>query len=89
MQSDWNPGAYGRFADLRLGPALDLLARVPSLPEGCVVDLGCGSGTVAPALRARFAGRRILGIDASPAMLAEAARTGRYDTLAQADIDGW
>jgi trans-aconitate 2-methyltransferase len=45
--SDWNPGSYAAFRDLRRRPALDLLARVPPLPPGDVVDLGCGAGAVA------------------------------------------
>jgi len=89
MQSDWNPEAYGRFADLRLRPALDLLARVGSLPDGGIVDLGCGSGSVGAALAHRFPGRPIEGVDASPAMLAEAGRSGAYDDLTQADISDW
>ena len=47
---DWDPEAYARFRDLRLRPALDLLARVPQLPAGDVVDLGCGAGAAGPAL---------------------------------------
>jgi len=53
--SDWNPTAYAAFRGLRLRPALDLLAQVPDLPPGDVVDLGCGNGAAAPALAARFA----------------------------------
>lgn len=89
MQSDWNPEAYGRFADLRLRPALDLLARVGSLPEGAIVDLGCGSGSVGAALAHRFPGQPIEGVDASPAMLAKARPSGHYSTLTQADISAW
>lgn len=87
MAAEWNPAAYARFADLRLRPALDLLAQVGALPDGPVVDLGCGAGAVAPALAGRFPGRALVGVDASPAMLAEAA--GRYDRVVQADIAGW
>jgi trans-aconitate 2-methyltransferase len=89
MQDDWSPGAYDAFRDFRLRPALDLLARVPpDLPEGDVLDLGCGSGAAGPSLRARFPGRRLMGVDASPAMLA-AARAGGYDALAEADVGAW
>ncbi|MCV2867965.1 methyltransferase domain-containing protein [Defluviimonas sp. WL0002] len=88
--SDWNPAAYARFADLRLRPALDLMHRVGDIRvQGDIVDLGCGSGSVGAALRHRFPGRRITGVDASPAMLAEAAKTEDYDELLAADIAGW
>lgn len=86
---DWNPETYEAFADLRLRPALDLLAQVPKLPAGGVVDLGCGNGQVGPALKARFAHRFLIGIDSSPAMLARANETGAYDALAEADALAW
>lgn len=84
--SDWNPAAYSAFRGLRLRPALDLLAQVPDLPPGDVVDLGCGDGAAAGALAARFPGRRLVGVDASPAMLEKAAG---YAAKLQADIAGW
>lgn len=84
--TDWNPGAYAKFRGLRLRPALDLLAQVGDLPDGDVVDLGCGDGAAAGALATRFAGRRLVGLDASPAMLAQAAG---YTVTEQADIAVW
>lgn len=86
--TDWNPGAYARFSDVRLQPALDLLARVGDVPDGPVIDLGCGSGSVAVALSARFAGR-LWGVDASPAMLAEAEATGLYASLTADNANLW
>lgn len=88
--SDWNPEAYARFRDLRLRPALDLLARVGELPKGPVVDLGCGNGAAGPALAERFTPeRRIIGLDSSPNMI-DAARTKRcYDSLVEADAAEW
>lgn len=85
-QTDWNPGTYARFRGLRLRPALDLLAQVGALGPGDVVDLGCGDGAALPALAARFAARRVIGVDASAAMLAEARG---YHALLQADIAAW
>jgi len=82
---DWNPETYARFRGLRLRPALDLLAQVPELPRGDVVDLGCGDGAALPALRARFA-ETIIGVDASPAMLAKA---DGYDRRVETDITVW
>lgn len=90
MLNDWNPESYARFGDLRLRPALDLLARVGALPAGDVVDLGCGTGTAGPALRERFGeGRRLIGLDASPAMLAAAEAAGGHDLLLEGDAAAW
>lgn len=87
-EKDWNPEAYARFRGLRLRPALDLLAQIDEVPEGDVVDLGCGNGSVGPALKARF-GDRVVGVDASPAMLDEARSCGGYRELTLADIADW
>ena len=93
---DWDPARYGAFRDLRLRPALDLLAQVGELPAGDVVDLGCGEGAVGPALAERFRPEHpLVGVDSSAAMLETAA--GRmtqwenpiYSGLAQADIATW
>lgn len=87
---DWNPESYARFGDLRLRPALDLLARVGALAAGEVIDLGCGNGAAGAALRGRFgAERRITGLDASPAMLEAAGRGGAYDVLVEGDAAQW
>lgn len=83
----WSPAAYALFADLRLRPALDLLARVPELPPGPLVDLGCGAGAAAQALRARFPGRRLIGVDGSAAMLTKALPL--FDAVEEADIADW
>ena len=89
MAVDWDPGRYGAFRDLRLRPALDLLAQVTGLPPGEVVDLGCGDGAVAAALATRFPGRGLVGVDSSAAMLARAGERRVYDRLIKADIAGW
>jgi trans-aconitate 2-methyltransferase len=86
-EQDWNPETYARFRGLRLRPAVDLLAQVESVPDGKVVDLGCGDGAVGPLLAARFGS--VIGVDASAAMLAKARETGAYAACVQADIDVW
>lgn len=94
--TDWDPARYGAFRDLRLRPALDLLAQVGELPNGDVIDLGCGDGAVGPALAARFKpDHHLIGVDASAAMLEKAANVsgrsggGLYSLLTQADIALW
>ena len=86
---DWDPARYGAFGDLRLRPALDLLAQVPELPPGEVVDLGCGDGAVGPALVSRYPTRCLVGVDASESMLSNAALRRCYERLALGDIADW
>jgi trans-aconitate 2-methyltransferase len=87
--TDWNPAAYARFGDLRLRPALDLLAQVCPLSRGDVVDLGCGAGAVGPDLALRFPGHALVGVDTSAAMLDQARDRAVYRGLHQADIGLW
>lgn len=86
---NWNVAAYEAFHDLRLRPALDLLARVPFCPAGDLIDLGCGAGAAGGALRARFPDFQLIGFDGSPDMLAKAASLSIYDRLVKGDIADW
>lgn len=88
-RGDWNVAAYEAFHDLRLRPALDLLARVPFCPPGEIIDLGCGAGAAAGALRARFPDHQLVGFDGSADMLAKAASLKIYDRLEHGDIAAW
>lgn len=72
MRADWNPQLYLRFETQRTRPARDLLARVELDAPKHVVDLGCGPGNSTELLSARFAAARIIGIDTSETMLADA-----------------
>ncbi len=69
----WNPAQYGKFAGERLRPGLELLARVEAADVRRVVDLGCGSGEMTAALRARWPRAVIVGVDSSPPMQREPA----------------
>jgi trans-aconitate 2-methyltransferase len=74
----WDPGRYLRFADQRLRPALDLLARIDLEDPESVFDLGCGAGNVTAHLKRRWPGAVVTGVDNSPEML-EVARAGDAD----------
>ncbi|WP_126976892.1 methyltransferase domain-containing protein [Frigidibacter oleivorans] len=87
--ADPTPDADDRAGGTGLRPALELLARVGDLPEGGVVDLGCGSGAAGPALAARFPDRALTGIDRSDRMLARAAATGAYRRCLAEGIATW
>ena len=85
-KTDWNPDSYSQFRGLRLRPALDLVMQIGGLPKGEIVDLGCGDGAAAGALKQRYPKHGLTGLDASPAMLAKARG---YDRVVQADAAVW
>ncbi len=85
----WDPAIYLHYADERLRPALDLLARVPLDHPAQVVDLGCGAGNVTALLKRRFPTACVTGIDGSAPMLARARQAAPDCIFAQADIAAW
>lgn len=87
MTPDWDPRQYLRFADERLRPAIDLIARIDHPNPRRLVDLGCGTGTAMPVLLARFPNAELVGVDNSPAMLAKVSSAGF--TVQLADISTW
>ncbi|MDO8606928.1 MAG: methyltransferase domain-containing protein [Phaeospirillum sp.] len=84
----WDPAVYTAFAQPRLRPAQDLLARIETGTPGRVVDLGCGTGNVTRLLAARWPQARVIGIDSSPEMLA-VARGGGGAEYALGDMGDW
>lgn len=87
----WQPDHYLKFADLRVRPALDLLARVPLGNPARVTDLGCGAGNITPFLRERWPNAEINALDSSAEML-ERARTQHRKIgvhWGQADVRDW
>lgn len=86
----WDPAQYQRYADERLRPGFELMARIGAdLPAGDIVDLGCGGGEHLIALAARLHGRRAVGVDLSNAMLAAARAAAPTLDWRTADIATW
>ena len=88
----WQPAQYLQFAGERLRPAVDLLARVPLENPRTIVDLGCGAGNVTCLLGERWPAARIVGVDGSQQMLAEARAATHGDpryTFVAADLALW
>jgi trans-aconitate 2-methyltransferase len=84
----WDPSQYLKFADHRLRPALDLLARVPDAECATIWDLGCGAGNVTQLIRERWPAAHITGLDNSPDMLKQARAISGIDWV-EGDVGTW
>jgi SAM-dependent methyltransferase len=81
--------AYERLMGRWSPPLADQLIAFGGVEDGDVVlDLGCGTGSLALAVAARTGARRIFGIDVAPAFIAYAARRSRDQRLSFAVGDG-
>ena len=89
--SDWNARSYDRVADPQARWGAEVLERLPLEGDETVLDAGCGTGRVTEMLLARLPRGRVVALDQSPAMLAEArARLARFDdrvTYVEADLE--
>src|SRR3954464_8848509 len=94
----WDPDQYLKFADHRLRPSLELLARVPLTDPGVIYDVGCGAGEQARMMAERWPAPTVAGgwpdatgygVDSSHEMLETASsQPGRVRWI-EADVRTW
>lgn len=89
MSLRWDPGRYLAFADLRLRPGLELLARIAHPEPRLVYDVGCGTGALTRVMAERWPAAHVVGTDSSPAMLAEARATPSPIEWVGMDVRDW
>ena len=66
----------------QIRPVTDvLLDRLPDIPPGAIMDLGCGTGYTTARLAARYANRPIIAVDISEGMLAKARAIATDNTV--------
>ncbi|KAF4042484.1 Methyltransferase domain [Phytophthora infestans] len=70
----WQPLKYLKFQRQRLRPALELLARVSDFPTTDddsveIIDLGAGTGNMAPSFQKRWPSAHVTFVDSSTSML--------------------
>jgi trans-aconitate 2-methyltransferase len=87
----WDADQYLKFADERSRPFFDLLAQVRCEQPATIVDLGCGPGNLTRSAADRWPKARVLGIDNSESMLAQAQPRAIPGRLAfeLADVETW
>ena len=85
---EWAKGYDGDLASWSYqAPTVVAETVVSRHPEsGSVLDVGCGTGLVGRALRARGFAGQIVGLDISEASLEVARQCGAYDSVEQADL---
>src|SRR5436190_24149609 len=87
----WDAQQYLKFEGERSRPFFDLLAQVRAEQPRTIVDLGCGTGHLTRAAAERWPAARVLGVDNSENMLAQArplAIAGRLE-FERADVETW
>jgi trans-aconitate 2-methyltransferase len=87
---DWDAATYTRVAAPQLRWATSIIDRLDLAGDETVLDAGCGSGMVTATLLERLPRGRVIALDASPSMIAEARTTlARYTdrvTIVEADL---
>ena len=71
---DWDGATYDRVADPQAAWGAVVLERLPLEGNETVLDAGAGSGRVTELLAQRLPNGRVIALDGSPSMIAEAKR---------------
>lgn len=74
MPHDWDATTYDHVSAPQLRWGGPVVARLPLVGDELVLDAGCGTGRVTEALLERLSTGRVIGLDGSAQMLAEASR---------------
>jgi trans-aconitate 2-methyltransferase len=89
---EWDAATYDRIADPMTRWGSTVLDRLTLIGDERVLDAGCGSGRVTERLLERLPGGRVVALDGSAAMIAQArirlARFGERVEYVVADL-GW
>jgi trans-aconitate 2-methyltransferase len=72
MPHDWDAATYDRLQIPMTGWGIEVLGRLELRGDETVLDAGCGTGQVTEVLRDRLPNGHVIGLDASPSMIAKA-----------------
>ena len=86
---EWDAATYHRVAGPQEDWGREVLERLALRGDEVVLDAGCGSGRVTALLAERLPRGRVIGVDASAAMVEQArAHLGDRAEILQADLTG-
>lgn len=71
---DWDAKTYDEVSDPQFNWGMEVLERLELNGNEAVLDAGCGSGRVTAELLERVPSGRVLAVDGSPAMIAQARK---------------
>lgn len=84
QQNRWNPAAYAQNSWAQFTWAQELLGKLTLKGDEHLLDIGCGDGKITAQLAGLLQKGRVVGIDASPEMIAFAQQSfpaGQYPNL--------
>jgi trans-aconitate 2-methyltransferase len=84
---EWDAKTYDAISDPQFSWGMEVLGRLDLSGDETVIDAGCGSGRVTEELAKRLPGGRVLAVDGSEAMIAQAReRLGDRASYLVADL---
>lgn len=90
MSDSWHPATYELFQEERALPFHELLGLAEPGTFRRAVDLGCGTGELTALARLKLGIAELVGIDTSPAMLADARlRAAPGLSFVEGDLASW
>ena len=73
---DWNAALYAKYATPQFQHGMCMMDELPLKGNETILDIGCGPGTLTKVLAQRVPKGKVIGIDASPSMIAYAKTLG-------------
>ena len=80
--NEWNATRYRQHSSLQEAMAAEVLALLEVRGDERVLDVGCGDGRITAQIADRVVAGSVVGVDASPDMIAHAAGERRFHAYA-------
>jgi len=85
--TEWNASEYARISQLQATMAEEVLSLLNLKGDEHILDIGCGNGKTTAEIAARVPQGKVIGVDASAAMIAFASSNNQHANLEFAVAD--